>query len=56
MATALIDAMTADFDPAAHHDRYQAELDALISAKVSGTPELPPGRRAQANARPEPAT
>ncbi len=38
MATSLIDAMTQEFDPAAHHDRYQAELDTLIRTKVSGTP------------------
>ena len=35
-AVSLIDAMTAPFDPAAHHDRYRAELADLIQAKVSG--------------------
>ena len=35
-AVSLIDAMTAPFDPAAHHDRYRAELADLIEAKVSG--------------------
>ena len=43
MATSLIDAMTQRFDPAAHHDRYPEELDALIRAKVSGSPERGPG-------------
>ena len=38
-ATALIDAMTEEFDPAAQHDRYRSELEALIRTKVSGTPE-----------------
>ena len=38
MATALIDAMTQRFDPAAHHDRYREELDALSRTKVSGAP------------------
>ena len=42
MATALIDAMTQRFDPAAHHDRYQEELDTLIRTKVSGMPEQGP--------------
>jgi DNA end-binding protein Ku len=42
MATSLIEAMTADFDPAAHQDRYRAELEALVRAKLSGTPEPPP--------------
>ena len=35
-AVSLIDAMTAPLDPAAHHDRYRAELADLIQAKVSG--------------------
>ena len=35
-AASLIDAMTAPFDPAAHHDRYRAELADLVQAKVSG--------------------
>ena len=35
-AVSLIDAMTAPFDPAAHHDRYPAELADLVQAKVSG--------------------
>ena len=42
-AASLIDAMTAPFDPAAHHDRYRAELADLVQAKVSGRR---PGRRA----------
>ena len=28
--------MTAPFDPAAHHDRYPAELADLVQTKVSG--------------------
>jgi len=39
LATALIDAMTAEFGPAAHQDRYRAELEDLIRAKVSGAGE-----------------
>ena len=42
MATSLIDAMTQRFDPAAHHDRYQEELDTLVRTKVSGAPEQGP--------------
>ncbi|MGA2826106.1 MAG: Ku protein [Streptosporangiaceae bacterium] len=38
-ATALIDAMTEDFDPAEHQNRYQQELDALIETKISGAPD-----------------
>lgn len=54
MATALIDAMTAGFDPAAHHDGYQAELAALVSAKLSGTSGPPAGDMpAEVNAGPD---
>jgi len=38
-ATSLVDAMTEDFDPAAHRNRYQEELDALIETKISGAPQ-----------------
>jgi DNA end-binding protein Ku len=55
MATALIGAMTAAFDPSTHHDRYQADLDALITAKISGTPGPPAGDMpAEADDGPEP--
>ena len=42
MATALIDAMTRRFDPAAHHDRYREELDAFSRTKASGAPHQEP--------------
>ena len=35
-AAALIDAMTADFAPAGHGDRYRTELAALVGAKAAG--------------------
>jgi DNA end-binding protein Ku len=55
MATSLIDAMTQRFDPAAHHDRYREELDTLIAAKVSGTPEQgPPDGEPSEPGAPEP--
>ena len=53
-AASLIDAMTAPFDPAAHHDRYPAELADLVQAKVSGrhpggpVPDDDPGESARA--------
>jgi DNA end-binding protein Ku len=36
MAASLIDSMTADFDPAAHHDGYREALIELVDAKVAG--------------------
>jgi DNA end-binding protein Ku len=37
-AAALIDAMTADFAPAGHGDRYRTELAGLVGAKAVGRP------------------
>jgi DNA end-binding protein Ku len=42
MARSLIDSMTADFEPAEHHDRYRAALTGLIEAKVRGAELLAP--------------
>ncbi len=42
MARSLIDSMTADFEPAEHHDRYREALTGLIEAKVRGAELLAP--------------
>ncbi|HEX9066477.1 MAG TPA: Ku protein [Streptosporangiaceae bacterium] len=36
MASSLIDSMTADFDPDAHHDGYREALIEVVDAKVAG--------------------
>lgn len=36
MASSLIDSMTSDFDPAAHHDGYREALAEVVEAKVAG--------------------
>jgi DNA end-binding protein Ku len=42
MATSLIDTMTEDFSPAAHHDRYREELEDLVREKVAGRDVVAP--------------
>ncbi len=42
MASSLIESMTADFEPAAHHDRYREALSRLVDAKVRGAELLQP--------------
>lgn len=36
MASSLIDSMTADFDPDAHHDGYREALIEVVDAKIAG--------------------
>ena len=36
MASSLIDSMTSDFDPDAHHDGYREALTEVVEAKVAG--------------------
>jgi DNA end-binding protein Ku len=43
MASSLIDSMTTDFDPDAHHDRYREALTEVVEAKVAGRELLQPG-------------
>jgi DNA end-binding protein Ku len=43
MAASLIDSMTADFDPDAHHDRYREALIEVVEAKVAGRELVQPG-------------
>jgi DNA end-binding protein Ku len=43
MAAALIDSMTADFDPDAHRDGYREALAELVEAKVAGRELMQPG-------------
>ncbi|HEX9031275.1 MAG TPA: Ku protein [Streptosporangiaceae bacterium] len=43
MAASLIDSMTADFDPDAHHDGYREALIELVDAKVAGRELAQPG-------------
>lgn len=42
MARSLIDSMTSDFEPGAHHDRYRDALTGLIDAKIEGAELLAP--------------
>jgi DNA end-binding protein Ku len=42
MAESLIDSMTEDFDPAAHHDRYREALQELVAAKTEGREVVQP--------------
>jgi DNA end-binding protein Ku len=42
MAASLIDSMTEDFDPAAHHDRYREALQELVAAKTEGREVVQP--------------
>jgi DNA end-binding protein Ku len=43
MAASLIDSMTADFEPDAHHDRYREALIEVVEAKVAGRELVQPG-------------
>lgn len=43
MAESLIDSMTTDFDPDAHHDRYREALIEVVDAKVQGRELAQPG-------------
>lgn len=42
MASSLIDSMTFDFDPAAHHDGYREALQELVDAKTEGRDVVQP--------------
>jgi DNA end-binding protein Ku len=43
MASSLIDSMTSDFDPDAHHDGYREALIEVVDAKVQGRELTQPG-------------
>ena len=43
MAASLIDSMTSDFDPDAHHDGYREALIEVVEAKVQGRELAQPG-------------
>src|SRR5262245_42395748 len=43
MASSLIDSMTSDFDPDAHHDGYREALAEVVEAKVAGHELTAPG-------------
>jgi DNA end-binding protein Ku len=43
MAASLIDSMTSDFDPDAHHDGYREALAEVVDAKVQGRELAQPG-------------
>jgi DNA end-binding protein Ku len=43
MAASLIDSMTSDFDPDAHHDGYREALVEVVEAKVQGRELAQPG-------------
>ncbi len=43
MAATLIDSMTADFDPDAHHDGYREALIEVVDAKIQGRELTQPG-------------
>jgi DNA end-binding protein Ku len=42
MAASLIDSMSQDFDPQAHHDGYREALTELVEAKVEGRDVIQP--------------
>jgi DNA end-binding protein Ku len=42
MAASLIDSMSQDFDPEAHHDGYRDALTELVEAKVEGRDVIQP--------------
>jgi DNA end-binding protein Ku len=42
MAASLIDSMSQDFDPEAHHDGYREALTELVEAKVEGRDVIQP--------------
>ncbi|MDR2984484.1 MAG: Ku protein [Nocardiopsaceae bacterium] len=43
MASSLIDSMTSDFDPDAHHDGYREALAEVVEAKIAGHELTQPG-------------
>ena len=43
MAASLIDSMTSDFDPDAHHDGYREALVEVVDAKIQGRELTQPG-------------
>ena len=43
MASSLIDSMTSDFDPDAHHDGYREALVEVVDAKIQGRELTQPG-------------
>jgi DNA end-binding protein Ku len=43
MASSLIDSMTSDFDPDAHHDGYREALIEVVDAKIQGRELAQPG-------------
>jgi DNA end-binding protein Ku len=43
MAASLIDSMSQEFDPEAHHDGYREALTELVEAKVEGRDVIQPG-------------
>jgi len=43
MASSLIDSMTSDFDPDAHHDGYREALIEVVDAKIQGRELTQPG-------------
>lgn len=49
MALSLIEAMSGDFDPAEHTDRYREALQAVIDAKVAGQDVVRPEQPAAAS-------
>jgi DNA end-binding protein Ku len=52
MAASLIDSMTEDFDPDAHHDHYREALQELVNAKTEGREVVQPVTAAAADGEP----
>ncbi len=49
LAADLISAMTGEFDPAGHHDRYRDQLEDLVRHKATGLPTSPTSPTSRAN-------
>ncbi len=52
MAASLIESMTEDFDPAAHHDGYREALAEVVAAKTEGRDVVQPTDSAEAASEP----
>jgi DNA end-binding protein Ku len=52
MAASLIDSMSQEFDPEAHHDGYREALTELVEAKVEGRDVIQPGNGKAADDEP----
>jgi DNA end-binding protein Ku len=52
MAASLIESMTEEFDPSAHHDSYREALAELVAAKTEGRDVVQPSDEAAGKSEP----